>query len=116
MISFAVHAFEDVRTWLAFLGGCSICFLIVYATPHFLSVVFGRISSIALGAPGDMRAVTKCQMSSLLTVLALWDTWVHIGTFDGNNEMSDVEVTIDDVLYQRIALGFPDVYLDHRHI
>ena len=74
MIPFAVHAFEDVRTWLAFLGGCSICFLVVHATPHFLSVVFGRISSIALGAPGNMRTVTKYRMFSLPTVLALWDT------------------------------------------
>ena len=99
MIPFAVHAFEDVRTWLVFLGGCSICFLVVHATPHFLSVVFGSMSSIALGTPGDMRTATKCQMSPLPTVLALQDTWVHIGTFDSSNEMSDVEAMIDDVLH-----------------
>ena len=60
MIPFAVHAFEDVRTWLVFLGGCSICFLVVHATPHFLSVVFGNMSFIVLGTPGDMRTATKC--------------------------------------------------------
>ena len=60
IIPFAVHAFEDMRTWLAFLGGCLICFLVVHATPHFLSVVFGSMSSIALGTPGDMRMATKC--------------------------------------------------------
>ena len=99
MIPFAVHAFEDVRTQLAFLDGCSICFLVVHVTLHFLSVVFGNISSIALGTPGDMRTATKCQMSPLPTVLALWDTWVHIGTFDGSDKTSDVEAMIDDILH-----------------
>ena len=56
MVSFAVHAFEDMRTWLTSNGGHTICFLIFHATPHFLSVVFGIMSSIALSTPGDMRA------------------------------------------------------------
>ena len=55
-------------------------------------------------------------MFPLPIVLALWDTWVHIGTFDGSNEMSNVEVTIDDVLHQRTALGVPDVHSDHCHV
>ena len=116
MIPFAVHAFEDVRTWLAFLGGCSICFLVVHTTSHFLSVVFSRMSSIVLGTPGDMRTATKCQMSPLPTVLVLQDTWVHIGTFDGSNKMSDVEAMIDAVLRQRTALGIPDIHPDHCHV
>jgi len=60
VIAFAVHAFEDVKTWFTFLGGCSICFLVLHATPCFLSVVFGYMSSITLGTPGDMRATAKC--------------------------------------------------------
>ena len=60
MVTFAVHAFEDVWTWLAFFGGRTICFLVFHATPYFLSVVFSNVSSIALGAPGDMRAIAKC--------------------------------------------------------
>jgi len=59
MVAFAVHAFEDVWTWLAFLGGRMICFLVFYATSCFLSVVFGNVSSIALGIPGDMRVTAK---------------------------------------------------------
>ena len=60
MIPFAIYAFEDVRAWLAFFGGCSICFFVLHATPCFLSVVFGSMSSIAFSAPGDMRATTEC--------------------------------------------------------
>ena len=60
MIPFAIHAFEDVRAWLTFFGGCSICFFVLYATPHFLSVMFGSMSSIAFSTPGDVRATTEC--------------------------------------------------------
>ena len=60
MVSFAVHAFEDMRTWLTSNGGCAICFLVFHATLCFLSVVFSIVSSIALGAPGDMRVTAKC--------------------------------------------------------
>ena len=116
MISFAIHAFEDVRTWLTIFGHQTISFLILHATPCFLSVVFSSMDSVALGASGDMRAATKCQMSLLPIVLALQNTWVHIGTFDGSNEVSSVEMTIDDVLCQRTALGIPDVHPDHCYV
>ena len=60
MIPFAIHAFEDVRAWLAFFGGCSICFFVLHATPHFLSVVFSSMSSIAFSTPRDVRVTTEC--------------------------------------------------------
>jgi len=44
MIPFAVYAFEDMRTRLAFFGGHSICFLVLYTTLHFLSVMFDDMS------------------------------------------------------------------------
>ena len=99
MVVFAVHAFEDVWTWLAFLGGQTICFLVFHAIPCFFSVVFGSVSSIALGTPRDMRATAKCRMFPLLTVLTLQDTWVYVGIFDGSNESFNVKVTIDNVLH-----------------
>ena len=57
------------------------------------------MGSIALGTPGDMRATAKCRMSPLPTVLTLWNAWVHVGTFDGSDESSNVEVTIDNILH-----------------
>ena len=71
MIPFVVHAFEDVRTRLAFFGSCSICFLVIHVTPHFLSVMFGDVSSIAFSTPGDMRVTTKCRMALFPAVLIL---------------------------------------------
>ena len=60
MVSFAIHAFEDMRARLTVFGGRSVCFFVVHATPRFLSVVFGRVGSIALGASGDMRTTAEC--------------------------------------------------------
>ena len=116
MVTFAVHAFEDVWTWLAFLGGWIIRFFVFYTTLCFFSVVFSSVSSIALGTPGDMRATAKCRISPLPTVLTLWDTRVHVGTFDGSNELSNVEATIDNVLCWRTTLGIPGVHPDHHHV
>ena len=60
MIPFAIHIFEDVRAWLVFFGGHLICFFILHATLHFLSVVFSSMSSIVFSIPRDMRATTEC--------------------------------------------------------
>ena len=116
MIAFAVHAFEDVWTRLTFLGGRMICFFVFHATPRFLSMVFSDVSSIAFCTPGDMRTTTECRMSPLPTVLTLWDTWVHVGTFDSSDESSYVEATIDNVLRRKTTLGISDVHPDHRHV
>jgi len=56
IVPFVVNALEDMRAWLVLFGGHSIHFLVVYATPRFLSVVFCVVSSIAFCASGDMRA------------------------------------------------------------
>jgi len=58
MISLAIYALEDMRTWLTHISSCTIRFLVFHAAPCFFSVVFGFMSSIALSAPGDMRATT----------------------------------------------------------
>jgi len=71
IISFAIHTFEDVRTWLTIFGSHLICFLILHATPCFLPVMFSYMSSIVLGAPGDMRVTVECQMSPFPAVLTL---------------------------------------------
>ena len=110
MVSFAVHAFEDMRTWLTSNGGYVICFLIFHTTPRFLSVVFGIVSSVTLGASGDMRAAAKCRMTPLPTVFTLRNSWVHICSANSCNKSSNIELTIDDVLCTRTALGVPDVH------
>ena len=48
MISFAIHTFKDMRIWLTILSSRTSCFLVLYATFCFLSMVFGNMSSIVL--------------------------------------------------------------------
>ena len=114
MVSFAIHAFEDVRAWLTIFGGHSVCFFVVHATPRFLSVVFGRVSSIAFGASGDMRTTAECRVAPLPTVLALRDTWVRVGTSNGSDVASNIEALVGDVLSYRTALEIPDVHPNHH--
>ena len=97
-------------TWLTNVGSHTIQFLVFYTTPCFLSVVFSIVNSIALGAPGDVKATTKCQISPLLTVLILRNPWVHICSTNGRNVLSNVESPIDDILCTRTTLRIPDVY------
>ena len=60
IIPFVIHTFKNVRTRLIFFGSCLICFLVFYATSHFLFVMFSSMSFIALGTLGDMKVATKC--------------------------------------------------------
>ena len=57
IILFAVHAFEDVRTRLAFFGSHLICFLVLYTILYFSSVMFGDMNSITLNTPKDVKAI-----------------------------------------------------------
>ena len=75
-------------------------------------MVFSNMSSIALGTSGDVRSTTKCYVSPLPTVLALWNPWVHISPTNGRNKSSNVKLTIDNVLCTRTTLGIPD----HCHV
>ena len=110
MVSLAIHAFEDMRTWLTNIGSHSIRFLVFHTTPRFLSVVFGIMSSIALSAPGDVRVTTKCRMSPLPTVFTLRNPWVHVSSANDCNESSNIESLIDNVLRARTTLEIPDVH------
>jgi len=110
MVSLAIHAFEDMRTWLTNIDSHMIHFLVFHTTPCFLSVVFGIMSSIALSTPGDVRTTTKCRMSSLPTVFTLRNPWVHVCSANSCNESSNIKSPIDDVLHARTALGIPNVH------
>ena len=110
VVSLAIHAFEDIRTWLTNIGSRTIQFLVFNTAPCFLLVVFSIMSSIALGAPGDVRATTKYRMSPLPTVLTLRNPWVHVCSVNGHNVSSNVESLIDDVLRTRTTLRILDVY------
>ena len=116
MVSLAIHALEDLRTWLTNIGSHAICFLVFHTALCFLSVVFSIMSSIALSAPEDIRATAEYRMAPLPAVLTLWSTWVCIGTSNGSNKTTYIETTVNNVLSCRTALGIPDVHPSHHLI
>ena len=115
MVSFAVSAFEDMRTWLTF-GGCSVEVLVLFATPHIFSVMFSSVCSIALCASGHMRVTTKYWVPPFPTVLALWNAQVHISATDCGNISSNIEVLVDNVLHCQPTLQVPDINPNYCHI
>ena len=58
MVFLAIHALEDMRTWLINIGSCMICFLVFHTALCFFSMVFSLMSSIALSTPEDVKATT----------------------------------------------------------
>ena len=98
MISFAIYAIEDVRTWLTNFGSHTVEFFIFSATSCLFFVMFGRMSSIAFSAPRDIRVTTKCQVISLPTVFTLRNSQVCICISNGSNILSYIKTTIDDIL------------------
>ena len=79
-------------------------------------MVFGNVSSITLCTSRDVRMTAECQMVPLLTVLALWNAWVHIYTTNSSDILSNVKSIIDNVLYYGTTLRILDVYPNHCHI
>ena len=98
IISFAVYVFEDMRTRLIFFSGCSICFLVIYTTPCFLSVMFGVVCSIAFHTSGNIRVKTEYQMTPFLVVFTLQNIWIYISTTYGSNKLFYVEMTVNNIL------------------
>ena len=78
--------------------------------------MFNHISSIVLGAPGDMRAIAECQIVPFPTVFTLWNTQVYISTVNSSDISANIESLIDDVLSLRTTLGIPDIYPNHYHV
>ena len=93
-----------------------ICFLVFYAIPYFLSMMFGNVSSIILSISENMRVTAECQIAPFPTVLILRNTGVHVCTIDGSYVLSNVESAIDDVLCYRIALRIPDINSNYCHV
>ena len=98
MIPFAIHVLEDVRTRLTNFGSHMVEFFIFSATPCLLSVIFGRMGSIAFSTPGDMKAITKYQMTLFPTIFTLRNFWVCVCTLNSSNVLSYIESMINDVL------------------
>ena len=104
MIFFVIHILKDVRIWLTNFGSYMVKFFIFGTTSSLFSVIFGRISFIAFGTSGDMKAMTKYQVTSFLTVFTLRNSWVCICILNGSNVLFYIKMMIDDILYWKTTL------------
>jgi len=86
-----------VGAWFSFLGfqswqvNLGVCF----ATPSEFLMMFGFVWTVVFDTFGTLDSAQRCCMSPLPAVFALWDARVHVGSPNGHNVVSDVEIPID---------------------
>ena len=118
MVFFAVNAFEGVWAWFIFLcfksGG--ICFIVPFATPSQVSVVFEFVGASTLLAFSPVCSASKRCVSPFPAVVALGNAWVHGGASDRGDVPTKVEGPVYDGFGFGSVLRVPDVDPDDHHV
>jgi len=111
MISFTVGALEQVRARFTSLSFESrwVSFIIRFAAPTELSVVFRLVRAVTLDTPSSLDPTQHGGVTPLPTILAEGDTRVHVRTSDGGNKVSYVEASVNEHFRVLTALDIPDV-------
>jgi len=60
-------------------------------------IMRGKMETITLHTFGPLNAAYTSCVALFPTVLALWDTWIHISSANHSDEASYVEASVDDV-------------------
>jgi len=50
------------------------------------------------------------------TILALWNSWIHVGSSNSSDKASHIEVSVDDFFCVSITLRVPDINPDDGHV
>ena len=97
MVSFAIGALECMGAGFAPLGFESgwVNFIISFTVPTELSVMFRLVRAIAFDTSCSLDPTQHGGMAPLPTVLAEWNTRVHVCTSDGGDIVSYIETSID---------------------
>ena len=113
MISFTVGALERVRAGFASLSFESrwVSFIICFAAPTELSVVFRLVRAVTLDTPSSLDPTRHGGVTPLPTILAEGNTRVHVRTSDGGNKVSYIEASVNEHFRVLTALDIPDVDL-----
>ena len=78
-----------------------------------MPVVDCLVRPIVLDTLGPLNATNTCCVTPLPTVLALWNTWVHVSIMYDSNETPNVELSIDNSFGLRTILGVPCINPDN---
>ena len=111
IVSMTVGALEGVRARFTLLSlklrGVS--FSIRFATPPKLAMIFGFMRSVAFDTLGSLNIAEQSCISPLPAIFALRDTRIHIGTPNGSDVLSNIEVSVDETFNLTPTLDIPDV-------
>jgi len=118
MISMTVGALEGMWTLFTFfcLEAREISFLIHFATPPELTMVFSLVRAIALDALGAMDMAGHSHISPLPTILALRDVRVHVGSLNSCNKPPYLETSVNKTFSLTSTLNIPDVNPNNQYI
>jgi len=78
-------------------------------------MVFSQVWSIAYNALRALYSTRVSRVTPFLTLLALWDTWVHVCPLNSCNKTTDIEASVDKSSYIHTTLRVLDIkpYNDH---
>ena len=97
MVSFAIGALEHIGAGFAPLGFESgwVNFIISFTAPTELSVMFQLVRAVAFGTSCSLDPIQHGGVAPLPTVLAEWNTGVHVCTSDGSDMVFYIETSVD---------------------
>jgi len=93
-----------------------ISFLIHFAIPSKLMMVFSLVRAIALDILGVLDMVGHSCMSPSPAILALRDASVHVGSSNSHNKPPYIEISVNKTFSLTSALNIPDVNPNNQHI
>ena len=93
-----------------------ISFIICFATPPELMIVFSLVRAIALDT---LRALDMAEHSHMFpspAILALRDARVHVGSLHSRNKPPYIETPVNKTFNLTSALNIPDINPNNRYI
>jgi len=115
---FAIEALERMWARITFLSfkPRRIQFGVSFTIPSKLAIMLSHIRAIAFYAFGSLDIANSCQITPLLTILALRDTRIHVGAPHHRNDTSYIETPVNNFLSIVTILDVPYVNPDNSHV
>ena len=118
VISMTVGALEGMQTWFVFfcLKMRGISFLIHFAIPPKLTMVFSLVRAITLDVLGALDIAGHSCMSPSPVILVLRDARVYVGSSNSHNKPPYIETPVNNTFSLTSTLNIPDVNPNNQHI
>ena len=79
-------------------------------------MIDGKMRPIALSIFSFLNMTNSCYMTLFPAVLALWNFWIHISITNSSDNVSNIELSIDDLFDIRTILDISNVDPDNCYI